>query len=185
MFNINEVKNGMTVLIEDNIYVVLEFQHVKPGKGPAFIRIKLRNLRSGSIIEKTFNTNIKLEKAIVDKKNMQFLYATGDTYTFMDNDTYEQLELTEKQLGTDKNYLKDGLEVNITVYQDEVLGVMLPEKIELKVTETEPAVKGNTTSNAQKDAITETGLMVRVPLFIENDETIIVNTRDGSYSSRA
>ena len=185
MFNINDVKNGMTVLIEDNLYIVLEFQHVKPGKGPAFIKIKLKNLRTGSTIEKTFNTNIKLEKAMIDKKNMQFLYATGDTYTFMDNDTYEQLELSEKQLGSDKSYLIDGLEVNITVYQGEVLGVMLPEKVKLKVTETEPAVKGNTTSNAQKDAITETGLMVRVPLFIENDEVIVVSTRDGSYASRA
>jgi len=185
MFNINDIKNGMTFLFEDNIYVVLEFQHVKPGKGAAFVKTKLKNLRSGSIIEKTFNTSTKLEKAMIDKRTMQFLYATGDVYTFMDNETYEQLELTANQLGNDKNYLKDGLEVMVTIYLGEVLGVMLPEKVELKIVQTEPAVKGNTTSNAQKDAIVETGLTVRVPLFIEQDEVIIVNTRDGSYASRA
>ena len=185
MFNINDIKNGMTFLFEDNIYVVLEFQHVKPGKGAAFVKTKLKNLRSGSIIEKTFNTSTKLEKAMIDKRTMQFLYATGDVFTFMDNETYEQMELTADQLGEDKNYLKDGLEVMITIYLGEVLGIVLPEKVELKIVQTEPTVKGNTTSNAQKDAIVETGLTVKVPLFIEQDEVIIVNTRDGSYSSRA
>jgi elongation factor P len=185
MFNVNDIKNGMTILFEDNIYVVLEFQHVKPGKGAAFVKAKLKNLRSGSIVEKTFNSSIKLEKAMIEKRNMQFLYATGDAYTFMDNETYEQLELTATQLGEDKDYLKDGLAVVITIYQGEVLGVLLPEKVELKIVQTEPAVKGNTTNNAQKDAVLETGLTVRVPLFIENDEVIIVNTKDGSYASRA
>jgi elongation factor P len=185
MFNVNDIKNGMTILYEDSIYVVLEFQHVKPGKGAAFVKTKLKNLRTGSTVEKTFNSSIKLEKAIVDKRTMQFLYATGDSYTFMDNETYEQMELTGSQLGSDKLYLKDGLGVIISVYQGEVLGIILPEKIELIVTQTEPAVKGNTTNNANKDAILETGLSVRVPLFIEQGEVIIVNTKDGSYASRA
>ena len=185
MFNVNDIKNGMTILFEDNIYTVLEFSHVKPGKGAAFVQAKLKNLRSGSIVEKRFNSGVKLEKAMIEKKNMQFLYATGDAYTFMDNETYEQLELTATQLGDDKYYLKDGLDVIISVYQGEVLGVILPEKVELQITATEPAVKGNTTNNALKDATVETGLMVRVPLFIEQGEVIVVSTKDGSYASRA
>lgn len=185
MFNVNDIKNGMTILFEDNIYTVLEFSHVKPGKGAAFVQAKLKNLRSGSIVEKRFNSGVKLEKAMIEKKNMQFLYANGDSYTFMDNETYEQLELTATQLGDDKYYLKDGLDVIISVYQGEVLGVILPEKVELQITATEPAVKGNTTNNAMKDATVETGLMVRVPLFIEQGEVIVVSTKDGSYASRA
>lgn len=185
MFNVNDIKNGMTILFEDNIYTVLEFSHVKPGKGAAFVQAKLKNLRSGSIVEKRFNSGVKLEKAMIEKKNMQFLYANGDSYTFMDNETYEQLELTTAQLGDDKYYLKDGLDVIISVYQGEVLGVILPEKVELQITATEPAVKGNTTNNAMKDATVETGLMVRVPLFIEQGEVIVVSTKDGSYASRA
>lgn len=185
MFNVNDIKNGMSILYEDNIYTVLEFQHVKPGKGAAFVKTKLKNLRTGSTVEKTFNSSIKLERALVDKRPMQFLYATGDVYTFMDNESYEQMELSAKQLGDDKLYLKDGLEVIISVYQGEVLGVILPEKIEMTITQTEPAVKGNTTNNATKDAILETGLSIRVPLFIEQGEIIIVNTKDGSYASRA
>ena len=185
MFNVNDIKNGMTILFEDNIYTVLEFSHVKPGKGAAFVQAKLKNLRSGSIVEKRFNSGVKLEKAMIEKKNMQFLYANGDSYTFMDNETYEQLELTTTQLGDDKYYLKDGLDVIISVYQGEVLGVILPEKVELQITATEPAVKGNTTNNAMKDATVETGLMVRVPLFIEQGEVIVVSTKDGSYASRA
>ena len=185
MFNVNDIKNGMTILFEDNIYTVLEFSHVKPGKGAAFVQAKLKNIRTGSIVEKRFNYGVKLEKAMIEKKNMQFLYANGDSYTFMDNNTYEQLELSSAQLGDDKYYLKDGLEVIVTVYQGEVLGVILPEKVELQIIATEPAVKGNTTNNAQKDATVETGLMVRVPLFIEQGEVIVVSTKDGSYASRA
>jgi len=185
MFNVNDIKNGMTILFEDSIYTVLEFSHVKPGKGAAFVQVKLKNLRTGSIVEKRFNSGVKLEKAMIEKKNMQYLYEASGVYTFMDNETYEQLELTESQLGNDKNYLKDGLEVIVSLYQGEVLGVILPEKVELEIIATEPAVKGNTTNNAQKDATVETGLMVRVPLFIEQGEKILVSTKDGSYASRA
>ncbi len=185
MFNVNDIKNGMTILFEDSIYTVLEFSHVKPGKGAAFVQVKLKNLRTGSIVEKRFNSGVKLEKAMIEKRNMQFLYESSGVYTFMDNESYEQLELSESQLGNDKYYLKDGLEVLISLYQGEVLGVILPEKVELKIIATEPAVKGNTTNNAQKDATVETGLLVRVPLFIEQDEVILVNTKDGSYASRA
>lgn len=185
MFNVNDIKNGMTILFEDNIYTVLEFSHVKPGKGAAFVQVKLKNLRTGSIIEKRFNSGVKLEKAMIEKRNMQFLYASSGVYTFMDNESYEQLELSEAQLGNDRYYLKDGLEVIVSLYQGEVLGLILPDKVELQITATEPAVKGNTTNNAMKDATVETGLMVRVPLFIEQGEVIVVSTKDGSYASRA
>ena len=185
MFNINDIKNGMTVIIEGGIYQVVEFLHVKPGKGPAFVRTKLRNLRTGSTVEKTFNTNIKLEKAIIEKKNMQFLYASGDVYTFMNMETYEQIELDRAQIGDEALYLKEGLNVDVSFFEGELLGVILPDKIEMKVVHTEPAVKGNTTNNATKDAELETGLTVRVPLFVEEGENIIISTKDGKYDSRA
>lgn len=185
MFNINDVKNGITFSLEGNLYQVLEFQHVKPGKGPAFVRMKIKNLRTGSTIEKTFNTNIKLEKAIIDKQKVQFLYVNGENYNFMNMETYETIELAKEQLGDDINYLKENLEVEISFYNGELLGLILPEKIEVEVTHTEPAVKGNTTNNATKDAEVETGLVVKVPLFIESGEKIIISTRDGKYDSRA
>ena len=185
MFNINDIKNGMTFLFEGNIYQVIEFLHVKPGKGAAFLKTKLRNLRTGATVEKTFNTSIKLEKAMIEKKNMQFLYANGDTYNFMNMETYDQSELTKDQIGEDAKFLKEGLNVYITYYQGEMLGIELPDKIEYVVEKTEPAVKGNTTNNARKDAYMENGLMVRVPLFIEQGEKIIISTKNGEYDSRA
>lgn len=185
MFNINDIKNGMTFYLEGNIYQVLEFLHVKPGKGPAFVRTKLKNLRTGATIEKTFNTNIKLEKAMIEKSEMQYLYSTGDNYNFMNMETYEQIELDANQIGEDAKYLKEGINVFITFYKGEMLGLELPEKIEYKVVRTEPAVKGNTTNNAQKEAELENGLVVKVPLFIEENENIIISVKDGKYDSRA
>ena len=184
MFNINDIKNGITFIYEDNIYLVLEFQHVKPGKGAAFVKAKLRNLRTGSTVEKTFNTSIKLEKAMIEKFGMQYLYSTGDSYNFMNMETYEQIDLDGNQIGEDAKYLKEGINVHITFYQGEMLGIELPEKIDYVITSTEPAVKGNTATGATKDAIIETGLLVRVPLFIEEGEAIIVSTKDGKYVSR-
>ena len=185
MINVNDIKNGMTILFEDNIYTVLEFSHVKPGKGAAFVQAKLKNLRTGSIVEKRFNSGVKLDKAMVEKKSMQFLYASGDSYNFMNMETYEQIEIGKDQIGEDVEYLKEGLNVDVTFFQGELLGLILPEKIEMKITKTEPAVKGNTTNNAMKDAILETGMKVRVPLFVEEGEMIIVSTKDGKYVSRA
>jgi len=185
MFNINDIKNGITFLFEDNIYQVIEFLHVKPGKGAAFVKAKLKNLRTGSITEKTFNTSIKLEKAIISKQSMQYLYGSGDVYNFMNMETYEQIEISKQQLGDDSKFLKEGLNVNITFYQGEMLGIELPEKIEYTVAKTEPAVKGNTTNNALKEAYMENDLMVKVPLFISEGENIIVSTKDGKYDSRA
>ena len=184
MFNINDIKNGMTFVLDGQIYQVLEFLHVKPGKGPAFIRTKIKNLRTGATIEKTFNTNIKLEKAIIDKQNAQYLYNSGDVYNFMNMETYEQIELTKEQLGDDALLLKENLEVDLSFYNGELIGIILPDKIQMKVVHTEPGVKGNTATNATKDAELESGLVVRVPLFIEQGKDIII-TREGKYDSRA
>lgn len=185
MINVNDIKNGITFVLDGDIYQVLEFSHVKPGKGAAFVKMKIRNLRSGSTTEKSFNSGTKLEKAMIEKRPMQFLYASGDSYNFMNMESYEQIELTKDQLGDDVNYLKEGLSVDLSFYEGELLGVMLPDKVELEVTHTEPAVKGNTTNNATKDATLETGLVVRVPLFVEQGEKIIVSTSTGKYDSRA
>ena len=185
MININDIKNGMTVLIDGNIYQIIEFLHVKPGKGPAFMRTKLKNLKTGTTLEKTFNTNVKLEKANIEKMTMQYLYCSGDKYNFINMETYEQVELTESQINDDKYYLIENNMVDVSFYKGELLGLILPEKIEMTVTKTEPAVKGNTTNNATKDAELETGLIIKVPLFIEQGEKIVINTKDGKYASRA
>lgn len=184
MFNINDIKNGITFVLDGQIYQVLEFLHVKPGKGPAFIRTKIKNLRTGATIEKTFNTNIKLEKAIIDKQNAQYLYNNGDVYNFMNMETYEQIELTKDQLGDDVLLLKENLDVELSFYNGELLGIILPDKIEMKIVHTEPAVKGNTATNATKEAELESGLIIKVPLFIEQGENVII-TREGKYDSRA
>jgi len=185
MININDIKNGMTILYEGNIYQIVEFQHVKPGKGSAFVRTKLKNLRTNSTIDITFNAGIDVERAIVTKSELSYLYNQGDMYVFMDNETYEQLEIHKKQLEDQIKFLKEGLVVLVIKYEDEIIGIELPEKISYKITYTEPAVKGNTTSSAQKDATIETGHVLKVPLFINEGDEIIVTTRDGKYSSRA
>lgn len=185
MFSVNDVKNGITFELDGEIFQVLEFSHVKPGKGAAFVKMKVKNLRSGSNTEKSFNSGTKLEKAMIEKKPMQFLYASGDSYNFMNMETYEQIDLTATQLGEDAKFLKEGLNVDLSFYQGELLGVMLPDKVELKVVHTEPAVKGNTTNNATKDAELESGLVIRVPLFVEENDVVIVSTSTGKYDSRA
>ena len=185
MINVNDFKNGMTIKVEGNIYTIIEFQHVKPGKGAAFVRTKLKNLRTGSTIEYTFNSGVKCETARIERKPMQFLYESGDAYTFMNMQDYSQVELSKDVIGDDVKYLKENQDLDITFYEGEVLGLSLPDKIELKVTMTEPGVKGNTTSSASKDATLETGYQIRVPLFINEGESVIVSTKDGKYVSRA
>ena len=185
MINTNDLKNGITIEFDGNIYVVLNTEHVKPGKGAAIVKAKLKNLRTGAIYEQTFNAGVKVATARIEKQLMQYLYNMNDIYYFMNMDSYEQLELAKEAVGDGANFLKENLEVYITSYEGEVLGLQLPDKVELVVTHTEPAVKGNTTNNALKDAEVETGLNVRVPLFIEEGETIIVSTSDGKYVSRA
>ena len=184
MINVNDFKTGMTISYENNLYQVLEFQHVKPGKGAAIVKTKLKNLRTGSIVEQTFNSGIKVPQAHVEKIKMQYLYESGGNYTFMNMNTYEQVELSLSQIENEAKFLKEGLEVLLFFYESEMLGIELPEKVDYKIVATEPAIKGNTATNATKDATIETGLLVRVTLFIEQDEEIIVSTKYGKYVSR-
>ena len=185
MINVNDLKVAMTIEMDGNIYTVLELGHVKPGKGAAFVTAKLKNLRTGSIIEERFNAGTKVEAARIEKKDMQYLYEMSGTYYFMNMETYDQIELSKDNLGDDAKYLKENLMVNITFYEGEVLGLSLPDKIEYVITHSEPAVKGNTSSGAMKDATLENGMTIKVPLFIEEGETILITTKDGKYSSRA
>ena len=185
MIGVNDIKNGLTIKVDNNLFTVVEFQHVKPGKGSAFVRVKLKNLRTGTTVETTYNTNVKLETAHIEKQNMQFLYEQGETYCFMNMQTYDQVELKKEQLGDDAKFLKENLEVIISFYNGEVLGLILPDKIEYVVTKSEPGVKGNTTSTAMKDAELENGMVVKVPMFIEEGEKILVSSADGKYVSRA
>lgn len=185
MINVNDFKTGMTIKVEGNIYTIIEFQHVKPGKGAAFVRTKLKNLRTGSTIEYTFNSSTKCETARIERKPMQYLYSTGDEYTFMNMQDYSQVEINASTIGDDVKYLKENLELDITFYEGEILGLSFPDKIEMEVTATEPAVKGNTSQSAMKDATLETGYSIRVPLFIEQGEKVIISTKDGKYVSRA
>ena len=185
MINVNDLKVGMTIMYENNIYSVMDTQHVKPGKGAAFVQAKLKTLRSGAIIENRFNSSDKVEPARIEKKPMQYLYQMNDIYYFMDMNTYEQVEISKAQIGDEVDLLKENLTVDIMFFEGEMLGMNLPDKIELKVTHTEPAVKGNTTSSAMKDATLETGKVIKVPLFIEQDEVILVSSKDGKYVSRA
>ncbi|MGN0973112.1 MAG: elongation factor P [Bacilli bacterium] len=183
--NVNDFKTGVTITFENNIYSVIEFQHVKPGKGTAFVKAKLKNLRTGGTIEHTFNAGTKVDTARIEKKAMQYLYTMGDTYYFMNMNDYDQIELTKDQVGENSKFLKENLEVYITFYEGEMLGIDLPDKVELVITHSEPGVKGNTSTSAMKDATLETGYTIKVPLFINEGETIIVSTKDGKYVSRA
>lgn len=184
MINVNDFKTGVTIYYDDNLYQVLEFQHVKPGKGPAFVRSKLKNLKTGAIIDHTFNAGIKIPKAHVDKVTAQFLYSEGNNYIFMKMDDYSQVEITKDKIEDIVYYLKEGLEVEIISFENEILGVNIPDNIELKVVKAEPGVKGNTTSSAMKDVVLETGLTLKVPIFIEEGETIMVSSKEQKYVSR-
>ncbi len=185
MINVNDFKTGITIKLDNDIYQVIEFQHVKPGKGAAFVRTTLKNLRTGATIEKTFNSGIKVETARIERRDMQFLYSMGNTYYFMNMETYDQIELDRSSLGDDAKFLKENLVVSITSYEGEIIGITLPDKIEYTVTHSEPAVKGNTSTGAMKDATLENELVIKVPLFIGEGEKILVTTKDGKYSSRA
>ena len=185
MVNVNDFKVGMTIQYDGNIYTVLDFQHVKPGKGAAIVKAKLKNLRTGSIAEYTFNAGVKVETARIEKKPMQFLYSMNDTYYFMNMNDYEQIELQKSVIGDDAKLLKENLDVDIIFFEGEMLGMNLPDKIAMRVVHTEPGVKGNTTSTAMKDAELESGLVVKVPMFIEQDEMVLISSKDGKYVSRA
>lgn len=185
MFNINDIKNGMTIKYEGVIYQVVDFQHVKPGKGSAFVKTKLKNLRAGTTQEITFNAGIKMEKADVRKNQLSYLYSAGDNYVFMDLNTYDQMEISHTLIEDQIKFLKEGMEVESMIIEGEVVGITLPEKVSYKVISAPDAVKGNTTSGAQKDATIETGYDLKVPLFISEGDEIIITTRDGKYFGKA
>ncbi len=185
MISTNEFKTNLTVTIDGDAWQVVEFQHVKPGKGAAFVRAKMRNLCTGAVIERTFNAGERLPKARIDRRSMQYLYADGDSYVFMDTDNYEQTELHKEQLGNALNFLLENMEVKIIVYEERILGVELPNTVELKVVKTEPGVRGDTATGGSKPATLETGYVVKVPLFINEGEVLAIDTRSGEYISRA
>ncbi|MBM7701572.1 elongation factor P [Metabacillus iocasae] len=185
MISVNDFRTGLTVEVDGGIWRVVDFQHVKPGKGAAFVRSKLRNLRTGAIQEKTFRAGEKVGRAQIDNRKMQYLYANGDQHVFMDTESYEQIELPGTQIEYELKFLKENMEVSIMMYQSETLGVELPNTVELTVTETEPGIKGDTASGGTKPAILETGLSVQVPFFINEGDVLVINTTESSYVSRA
>jgi elongation factor P len=181
----NDLRNGMTLDLPEGLFNVVEFQHVKPGKGGAFVRTKLKNQRTGAVIERTYRADEKLEQAIIDKREMQFLYRDGQDYVFMDNTTYEQLQVNTNQLGDAANFLKEGDDAVLQFFGTEIIGVDLPAAVELTVTETEPGIQGDRVSGARKPATVETGIVLQVPLFVNPGERIRVDTRTGEYLTRA
>ncbi|MFI3914011.1 elongation factor P [Carnobacterium maltaromaticum] len=185
MISVNDFKTGLTIEFDGGIWRVVEFQHVKPGKGAAFVRSKLKNLRTGAAQEKTFRAGEKVAKAQIDNRRMQYLYESGGAHVFMDSETYDQLELQEPQIEDELKYLKENMEVQIIMYGAETLGVELPNTVELRVEETDPGIRGDTSSGGSKPAKMETGVYVNVPFFVNVDDVLIVNTQDGSYVSRA
>lgn len=179
-----EVKNGVTLMIDGKLYVVLWFMNVKPGKGAAILKTRLKDLRTGNVVERNFNTNERFEQANIQRKTVQYSYEGGGVYYFMDMETYETYEISAEVIGDNKYYLLDAMELKLAFYGDEVLDVVLPDKVELTVTETTPAAPG-AASTSTKDAVLETGLRIRVPQFIAEGEKVIVSTIDGSYCGRA
>ncbi|HEY4551342.1 MAG TPA: elongation factor P [Bacillus sp. (in: firmicutes)] len=185
MISVNDFKTGLTIEVDGSLWRVIDFQHVKPGKGAAFVRSKLRNLRNGAIQEKTFRAGEKVAKAQIDNRKMQYLYANGDQHVFMDTESYDQIELSEDAIEYELKFLKENMEVHIMMYQGESLGVELPNSVVLEVTETEPGIKGDTASGGTKPATLQTGLVVQVPFFVNQGDHLIINTTDSSYVSRA
>ncbi|MFD2870818.1 elongation factor P [Kurthia sp. 3B1D] len=185
MISVNDFKTGLTIKIDSDLFRVIDFQHVKPGKGAAFVRSKLRNLRNGNVTEKTFRAGEKVEKAQIDNRKMQYLYASGDQHAFMDMESYEQIEITEEQLAYELKFLLENMEVHIMSFEGEILGIDLPNTVELTVSETEPGIKGDTATGGSKPATLETGLIVNVPFFVNEGDKLVINTADGSYVSRA
>jgi elongation factor P len=181
----NDLKNGMSLDLPEGLFSIVEFQHVKPGKGGAFVRTKLKNVRSGAVIERTYRADEKLEQAIIDKRDMQFLYRDGTDFVFMDTTTYEQMQARPESLGNAPDFLKEGDEANLQMYDGEIVGVDLPASVELTVTDTEPGLQGDRVSGARKPATLQTGLVVQVPLFVNPGDAIKVDTRSGEYLTRA
>jgi elongation factor P len=181
----NDLRNGMTLELSDGLFSVVEFQHVKPGKGGAFVRTKLKNVRTGAVVEKTFRSDERVEQAIVEKREMQFLYRDGSDYVFMDSVSYDQIQVTEQALGDAAQYMKENDSAVLQMFGTEIVGVDLPAAVELAVSATDPGVQGDRVSGARKPATLETGLVIQVPLFVNTGDKIKVDTRSGEYITRA
>lgn len=184
MINTGELKRGITVQLDNALWTILEYNHIKMGRGSAQVRIKMRNLRSGSIVEKTFQAGERFQRAILERRTVQFLYESEGLYHFMDTETYDQTALNAEILGNATHYLKDGMSVELLTHEDEALGIELPPNVELRVTYTEPGFKGDTATGGTKPATLETGMTVQVPLFVKTDDVIRVDTRTDSYLER-
>ena len=185
MATTNDLKNGMTLDIEGQLWTVVEFQHVKPGKGPAFVRTKLKQVMTGKVVDKTFNAGVKVEVAILEKREMNFLYKEGDDFVFMDNENFDQMTISSTTVGEAANFMLENTEAIVAIHEGNPLYIELPASVELTVTYTEPGLQGDRSSGGTKPATVETGIEVQVPLFIKQDEKILVDTRDGSYQGRA
>jgi elongation factor P len=181
----NDFKNGMSIELADGLFQIQEFQHVKPGKGGAFVRSTLKNLRTGAVVDRTFRAGEKMESAFIEKREQQFLYRDGADYVVMDNETFEQLTVAELVMGDAGNYLKEGSTIVLLMYGTEIVGTDLPASVELEVVETEPGFQGDRVSGARKPAKLETGLVIQVPLFVEVGGRVKVDTRSGEYLTRA
>jgi len=184
MISTADFKNGLTIELDGQVYCILEFQHVKPGKGGAFVRTRLRNVRTGNVFEKTFRAGAKLEAAHVQRRKMQFLYRSDDEYYFMDMQSFDQLELTSEQMGEARLYLKENEDVDIAQHEGEVIGVELPVAVVRTVAQTDPGIRGDTAQGGSKPAVIESGATVQVPLFINIGDSIKVDTRSGEYLER-
>ncbi|WP_338832808.1 Elongation factor P [Moorella humiferrea] len=185
MISTNDFRTGLTIEVDGEVYQVIEFMHVKPGKGSAFVRTKLKNRRTGAVIERTFRAGEKVNRAHIERREMQYLYNDGENYNFMDTETYEQLSLPKVQLDDAVKYLKDNMNIYVLLYQGETIGIELPNFVELKVVETEPGIKGDTATGGSKNAVLETGAVIQVPLFIEAGDVVRIDTRTGAYIERA
>ena len=185
MISASEFRNGVTIEYEGDIYTILEFQHVKPGKGAAFVRTKIKNIKTGSVVEKTFRPTERMGKAFIDRKDMQYLYTDGELFHFMDNETFEQIAVNSSDVGDTLKFVKENEMVKILSYNGEIFGIEPPLFVELEITDTEPGFKGDTATGATKPATVETGATVNVPLFVNQGDVIKIDTRTGEYLSRA
>ena len=185
MATTNDLKNGMVLDIEGQLWTVVEFQHVKPGKGPAFVRTKLKQVLSGKVIDRTFNAGVKVETAVVEKREMTFLYKEGDDFVFMDDVNFDQMTISDATVSDAANYMLENTSAIVAIHEGNPLFIELPASVALKITYTEPGLQGDRSSGGTKPATVETGIQIQVPLFIKQDEVVMVDTRDGSYQGRA
>lgn len=185
MIDVTEARKGVTVEMDGNLYSIIEYQHIKIGRGSAQVRLKLRDIKAGHTIERTFQSADRLKRIQVDERPAQYLYADGDFYYFMDQDTFDQVPLSGEQLGATLNYLKEGMTVQLSQYEDDPIGIELPIAVELEITETGPSFKGDTATGGTKPAVLETGITVQVPMFLNTGDVIRVDTRSGTYIERA